>query len=85
MKVGVIVGSRFRGKVPERQPVGDSSVAKVRMRGNVSVAAEGGKESGGRFKRGRKGKLQPGDRGESEGSGEVGGQSEAGQLSGEDG
>lgn len=72
MRVGVMVGSRFR-KEPERMPFGDSSKAKVRMRGNVKesgVAAEGGEESGGRVKRRRKGELQSGDGGESKASGQ---------------
>ena len=74
MRVGVMVGSRFK-KEPERMPFGDTSKAKVRMRGNgknrggldeeSGVAAERGEESGGRVKRGRKGKLQSGDGGES--------------------
>ena len=67
MRVGVMVGSRFK-KEPERMPFGDTSKAKVRMRVNgkeSGVAAERGEESGGRVKRGRKGKLQSGDGGES--------------------
>lgn len=87
MRVGVMMAGRFR-KVPEQQPFGDSSQAKVRMRGNgkeSGVAKERGSESGGRVKRRRAGQLQSGDWGQPEGSGEVGGQSEAGIVSGADG
>ena len=70
MRVGVMVGSRFR-RVPERVPFGDSSEAKARMGYEESgVAAEGGEESGGRVKRRRKGELQSGDGGESKASGQ---------------
>lgn len=67
MRVGVMMGSRFK-KVPERQPFGDSSVAKKRMVGDgeeSGVAEERGKEPRGRSKRSRKGKLQSGDGGQS--------------------
>lgn len=87
MRVGVMVGSRFGDMVPERKPFGDSSVAKARMRNGEEsgVAAEGGSESKRRVKRGRKGKLQGGDRGNVASSGEVGGQSEAGEFPSADG
>ena len=87
MRVGVMIGSRFKDRVPERQPFGDSTVAKMGM-GNgeeSSVAAEGGAEPRGRAKRRRKSQLQGGDGGNVEASGEVGGQSEAGQLPSADG
>lgn len=52
MRVGVMMGSRFKDKVPERKPFGDSSVAKRRMRDEESgVAAERGEEPRGRVKR----------------------------------
>lgn len=66
MRVGVMMGSRF-GRSPERQPFGDTSKAKKRMK-NVkesSVAKEGGEESGRGVKRRRKSKLQSGDGGQS--------------------
>lgn len=70
MRVSVMMASRFAGKVPERQPFGDSSVAKRGMGNEESgVAAERGKESGWRSKRGRKSELQAG---EPEASSEVG-------------
>jgi hypothetical protein len=75
-----MMAGRFRGKVPEVQPFGDSSIAKVRM-GNgeeSSVAAEGGQEPKRRAKRRGKSELQSGDGGQPQGSSEVGGQSEAG-------
>lgn len=75
MRVGVMMGSRFKDKVPERQPFGDLSMAKKGI-GNgkdSGVAEERGAESGGRFKRRRKGQLQGRD---VEASGEVGGQPE---------
>lgn len=70
MKVGVLIGSRFGNKSPEAVPFGDSSTAKRRMnRGKESsMATEGGQESVGRVKRGRKKKLQSGDGGQPEGS-----------------
>lgn len=74
MRVGVMMAGRFGSKVPERQPFGDSSVAKKGMGNEDSgVAEERGSESGGRVKRRRKGQLQGRD---VEGSGEVGGQPE---------
>ena len=78
MRVGVMMGSRFKDKVPERQPFGDLSRAKMGI-GSVDsgVAKEGGAESGRRVKRRRKSQLQGGDGGNLEGSGEVGGQPEA--------
>lgn len=87
MRVGVMVGSRFGDRVPERKPFGDSSVAKARMRNGEEsgVAAERGEEPKRRVKRGRKGKLQGGDGGNVEASGEVGGQSETSQLPSADG
>lgn len=84
MRVGVMMGSRFKDKVPERQPFGDLSMAKKGI-GNgkdSGVAAEGGSESGGRVKRRRKGQLQGGN---AEASSEVGGQPEAGELPSADG
>lgn len=87
MRVGVLVGSRFN-RVPERQPFGDSSRAKVRMRGNgqeSGVAAEGGEESGGRVKRRRKGELQPGDGGQPQATGKKRRQPKKGVVLGEDG
>jgi hypothetical protein len=84
MRVGVMIGSRFKDRVPERQPFGDSTVAKMGM-GNgeeSSVAAEGGAEPRGRAKRRRSRQLQGGN---VEASGEVGGPSEAGQLPSADG
>ena len=84
MRVGVMIGSRFKDRVPERQPFGDSTVAKMGM-GNgeeSSVAAEGGAEPRGRAKRRRSRQLQGGN---VEGSGEVGGQSETGLVPSEDG
>jgi len=87
MRVGVMIGSRFRDRVPERQPFGDSTVAKMGMGHGKesSMAAEGGSEPGGRFKRRRSRKLQGGDGGNAEASGEVGGQSETGIVPSEDG
>jgi hypothetical protein len=84
MRVGVMIGSRFKDRVPERQPFGDSTVAKMGM-GNgeeSSVAAEGGAEPRGRAKRRRSRQLQGGNL---EVSGEVGGQSEAGIVPSADG
>jgi hypothetical protein len=84
MRVGVMIGSRFKDRVPERQPFGDSTVAKIGM-GNgeeSSVAAEGGAEPRGRAKRRRSRQLQGGN---VEASGEVGGQSEAGIVPSADG
>jgi hypothetical protein len=65
-----MIGSRFGNRVPETVPFGDNSTAKRRMgRGKESsVATEGGEESVGRVKRGRKKKLQSGDGGQPEGS-----------------
>ena len=83
MRVGVMVGSRFKDKVPERQPFGDLSMAKKGIGYEDSgVAEEGGSESRGRFKRRRKGQLQGGN---VEASSEVGGQSEAGIVPSADG
>lgn len=83
MRVGVMVGSRFKDKVPERQPFGDLSMAKKGIGYEDSgVAEERGSESGGRVKRRRKGQLQGRD---VEGSGEVGGQPEESIVSGADG
>jgi len=84
MRVGVMMGSRFGNKVPERQPFGDLSMAKKGI-GNgkdSGVAEERGAESGGRVKRRRKSQLQGGN---AEASGEVGGQPEAGELPSADG
>jgi len=87
MKVAVMMAGRFGVKVPEVQPFGDSSKAKVGMRHGEesSVAAESGEEPKRRVKRRRKGELQSGDGGQPEGSSEVGGQPEAGELLGSDG
>ena len=86
MRVGVMMGSRFKDKVPERQPFGDLSMAKKGIGYEDSgVAEEGGAESGRRVKRRRKSQLQGGDGGNLEGSGEVGGQSEAGIVPSADG
>ena len=83
MRVGVMMGSRFKDKVPERQPFGDLSMAKKGIGYEDSgVAEEGGEESGRRVKRRRKGQLQGGN---AEASGEVGGQPEAGELPSADG
>lgn len=84
MRVGVMIGSRFKDRVPERQPFGDSTVAKIGMGHGEesSVAAEGGAEPRGRAKRRRKSQLQGGN---VEASGEVGGQSEAGIVPSADG
>ena len=83
MRVGVMMGSRFGNKVPERQPFGDLSMAKKGIGYEDSgVAEEGGAESGRRVKRRRKGQLQGGN---AEASGEVGGQPEAGELPSADG
>ena len=83
MRVGVMMGSRFGNKVPERQPFGDLSMAKKGIGYEDSgVAEERGAESGRRFKRRRKGQLQGGN---AEASGEVGGQPEAGVLPSADG
>jgi hypothetical protein len=84
MRVGVMIGSRFKDRVPERQPFGDSTVAKMGMGHGEesSVAAEGGAEPRGRAKRRRSRQLQGGN---VEASGEVGGQSETGQLPSADG
>ena len=83
MRVGVMVGSRFKDKVPERQPFGDLSMAKKGIGYEDSgVAEEGGAESGRRVKRRRKSQLQGGN---AEASGEVGGQPEAGELPSADG
>lgn len=74
MRVGVMIGSRFKDKVPERQPFGDLSMAKKGIGYEDSgVAEEGGAESGRRVKRRRKSQLQGRD---AEASGEVGGQPE---------
>jgi len=74
-----MMAGRFKDKVPEVQPFGDNSMAKVGMRHGKesSVAAEGGEESKRRVKRRGKSELQSGDGGEPQGSSEVGGQSEA--------
>lgn len=87
MRVGVMIGSRFKDRVPERQPFGDSTVAKIGMGHGEesSVAAEGGAEPRGRAKRRRSRQLQGGDGGNLEASGEVGGQSEAGIVPSADG
>ncbi len=84
MRVGVMIGSRFKDRVPERQPFGDSTVAKMGMGHGEesSVAAEGGAEPRGRVKRRRKGQLQGRD---VEASGEVGGQPEEGIVPSSDG
>jgi len=83
MRVGVMMGSRFKDKVPERQPFGDLSMAKKGIGYEDSgVAEERGAESGRRVKRRRKSQLQGGD---VEASSEVGGQSEAGELPSADG
>jgi len=83
MRVGVMMGSRFKDKVPERQPFGDLSMAKKGIGYEDSgVAEEGGAESGRRFKRRRKSQLQGGN---AEASSEVGGQPEAGELPSADG
>lgn len=83
MRVGVMVGSRFKDKVPERQPFGDLSMAKKGIGYEDSgVAEERGAESGGRVKRRRKGQLQGRD---VEASGEVGGQPEEGIVPSSDG
>ena len=84
MRVGVMIGSRFKDRVPERQPFGDSTVAKMGMGHGEesSVAAEGGAEPRGRAKRRRSRQLQGWD---VEASGEVGGQSEAGIVPSADG
>lgn len=87
MRVGVMTAVRFAGRVPEQQPFGDSSAAKRGLRdGKKSgVAAERGSEPKRRSKRKGPSELQGGDWGDVEASGEVGGQSEAGELSGADG
>ena len=83
MRVGVMMGSRFKDKVPERQPFGDLSMAKKGIGYEDSgVAEEGGAESGRRVKRRRKSQLQGGN---AEASSEVGGQPEAGELPSADG
>lgn len=84
MRVGVMMGSRFGSKVPERQPFGDLSMAKKGI-GNgkdSGVAEERGAESGRRVKRRRKSQLQGGN---VKASSEVGRQPEAGELSSADG
>lgn len=80
MRVAVMMAGRFKGKAPEVQPFGDSSIAKVRMGHGEesSVAEESGEKPKRRVKRRGKGELQSGDGGQSQGSSEVGGQSEAG-------
>lgn len=80
MRVAVMMAGRFGNKVPEVQPFGDSSKAKVGMRHGKesSVAAEGGQEPKRRVKRRGKSELQSGDGGQPQASSEVGGQSEAG-------
>ncbi len=83
MRVGVMMGSRFGNKVPERQPFGDLSMAKRGIGYEDSgVAEERGAESGRRVKRRRKSQLQGGN---VEASSEVGGQPEAGELPSADG
>ena len=83
MRVGVMMGSRFKDKVPERQPFGDLSMAKKGIGYEDSgVAEERGAESSRRVKRRRKSQLQGGN---VEASGEVGGQPEAGELPSADG
>ena len=83
MRVGVMMGSRFKDKVPERQPFGDLSMAKKGIGYEDSgVAEERGAESGRRVKRRRKSQLQGGN---VEASSEVGGQPEAGELPSADG
>ena len=66
MRVGVMIGSRFKDKSPEVVPFGDSSIAKRRMsRGKKSsVAAEGGEESIGGSEPSGSGELQSGDGGQ---------------------
>lgn len=80
MRVGVMMGSRFGSRVPERKPFGDTTKAK-RGIGNgeeSGMAAERGSKPKRRSKREGPSELQGGDGGNVEGSGEVGGQSEAG-------
>lgn len=88
MRVGVMVGSRFRGKVAERQVFGDNSVARKRMKGHgkeSSVAEESREESGGRVKRRRAGELQSGDGGKPEAPGKKRRQSKKGVVPSSDG
>ncbi len=71
MKVAVMMAGRFGKRVPERQPFGDTSKAKVGMRNakKSGVAEEGGEKPKRRSKRRGKGELQSGDGGQSEASG----------------
>ncbi len=59
MRVSAKTGGRFGDKVPERQPIGDNSVAKERMGEESSMAAEGGEESRGGSEPEGTGELQP--------------------------
>jgi hypothetical protein len=64
MRVSAKTGGRFGDKVPERQPIGDNSVAKEMMGEESSMAAEGGQEPSGGIELQGSGELQSGDGGQ---------------------
>lgn len=72
MRVSAKTGGRFGDKVPERQPIGDNSVAKGMMSEESSMAAQGGQEPIGGIERRRSRELQGGDGRDVKASGEVG-------------